>query len=72
MVGPVSNEERDAFTRKLKVGFVVLVGLSAGLITLQGDPSVVVFVGAVLGGLAIGAVLTWFIAPEIEYRDQRP
>lgn len=69
MVGPISNDDRDAFTVKLKIGFVVLVGLSAGLITLQGDPSPTVVLVAVVSGLAIGAVLVWLLSPDIEYRD---
>lgn len=71
MVGPVSNEERDAFTLKVKVAFVVLVGLSAGLITLQGDPTLPVVGAAILGGLAVGAVLAWLVSPRVEYRDGR-
>ena len=72
MVDPVSNDERAAFTRRLKVGFVVLVGLSAGLITLQGDPEPVVVGGAILGGLVAGAALVRFAVPSADgFRDQR-
>lgn len=71
MVGPVSNDERESFTRRLKVGFVVLVGVSAGLITLQGDTGPVVLVGAVVGGLVAGALLTRFAIPSADsFRDQ--
>ncbi|AQL41490.1 hypothetical protein BV210_01615 [Halorientalis sp. IM1011] len=71
MVGPVSNDERESFTRRLQVGFVVLVGLSAGLITLQGDPTPAVVVGAVVGGLVVGVVLVRFAVPDPGgFRDQ--
>lgn len=64
MVGPVSDDERADFYRRVKVGFVVLVGLSAGLISLQGDPSLPVIGAAIAGGLLVGALLTWFIFPS--------
>ncbi|RXK46756.1 hypothetical protein [Halorientalis pallida] len=71
MVGPVSNDERASFTRRLKIGFVVLVGISSGLITLQGNPSPVVLAGAVVGGLVLGALLTRFAIPSADgFRDQ--
>jgi len=63
MVEPISDEERSAFTRRVKVAFVALVGLSAGLTTLLGDPSLPVVAGAVLGGLAVGGVLVWLVFP---------
>ena len=37
MTGPVSNEERERTMTGLKMVTVLLVGLSAGLITSQGD-----------------------------------
>ncbi|SDF65427.1 hypothetical protein [Halorientalis regularis] len=71
MVGPVSNDERQSFTRRLKIGFVVLVGVSAGLITLQGDPTPVVLAGAVVGGLFAGTLLVQFAIPSADsFRDQ--
>jgi hypothetical protein len=71
MVGPVSNDERESFTRRLKLGFIVLVGVSSGLITLQGDPSPAVFVGAVVGGSVLGVLLTRFAVPDSgSFRDQ--
>jgi ABC-type nickel/cobalt efflux system permease component RcnA len=70
MVGPISREERLTASRRLKIGFVLLVGGSAGLITLQGDPSILVFVLAVLLGLAVGVVVVVFAFPRgLELRD---
>ncbi|WP_335998585.1 hypothetical protein [Halorientalis halophila] len=71
MVGPVSNEDRAAFLRRAKVGFVLLVGGSAGLITFQGSPGLPVVAGAVVAGLVVGAALTYFAFPDTRrFRDQ--
>ncbi|MFB6142769.1 MAG: hypothetical protein ABEJ30_05440 [Halorientalis sp.] len=70
MVGPISNEDRDSFMTRLRVGFVVLLAVSAGLITLQGDPSLAVVGGATAGGLVAGLVLARLVFPDREYRDQ--
>jgi len=64
MVGPISNAERSSFALRVKIGITVLVGVSAGLITLQGDPSLLVIVGAVVGGLVVGGLLVWYLFPD--------
>jgi cell division protein FtsW (lipid II flippase) len=64
MVGPIDDEERRSFETRVKVGITVLIGLSAGLITLQGDPSLVVVLGAIVAGLLVSAPLVWFVFPE--------
>jgi hypothetical protein len=64
MVGPVTDEERSSLARKLKIGFVVLVGLSAGLITLQADAGLLMFAIATGIGLAVGVVLVWIAFPS--------
>ena len=66
MTGPVSDEERERTMSRLKIGTVFLVGLSAGLITSQGDASLAVVAAAVLLGLLVGAALVWFLFPSIE------
>jgi hypothetical protein len=62
MVGPsMTDEERDLANSRLRVGFVVLVALSGGLVALQagGDP---LFVGAgFVGGLVLGLLLLAFL-----------
>jgi hypothetical protein len=63
MVGPISSEERESFALKVKLGFTALIGLSAGLVTLQGDPSPALIAGAILGGLVVGGLLVWFVFP---------
>jgi membrane associated rhomboid family serine protease len=64
MVGPVSDEERDSFARRAKLAFVLLVGLSGGLITLQADVGLVGFTAATGAGLLVGAVLVWIAFPK--------
>ncbi len=64
MVGPVSDEERATAALRIKLGFTALVGASAGLITLQGDPSLALVGGAVLAGLLVGWLLAWYLYPE--------
>jgi hypothetical protein len=63
MVGPVDSEQRASFALKVKVAFSLLVGLSAGTITLQGDVSLAVTAAAVLAGVAVGALLIWYVFP---------
>ncbi len=70
MVGPISREERLTASRRIKAGFVLLIGCSSGLITLQGNPTILVFVLAVLGGLVVGIVLVALAFPRgLELRD---
>jgi membrane associated rhomboid family serine protease len=64
MVGPISDEERSSFTFRVKIGITVLIGVSAGLITLQGDPSPLVIAGAIVGGLVVGGLLVWYLFPD--------
>lgn len=63
MVGPMSSDERSEGALKIKVGATLIVGLSMGLITLQGDVPLWVTGVAVLVGLVVGAALVWFVFP---------
>lgn len=66
MVGPsFSEDERERTSRRLKVGFVGLVGASAGLVALQVGSTLPQLVAVVAAGLAVGAVLTWFVARNL-------
>ena len=61
MVGPMTSEERTRLTLRLKIGFVLLIGFSAGLITLLGTPTLlevalVTAVGLVFGALVVAVV----------------
>ncbi len=64
MVSGISDEERERFAAKIKAGFVLLVGLSAGLITLQGEVGALVSLGATAIGLVFGALLVWLVFPD--------
>jgi len=61
MVGPVSDEKRSTTNRRLKAGFVLLVGLSAGMIALLTEPTAAQFAGAVAGGLVVGLALAGYL-----------
>jgi hypothetical protein len=61
MVGPPSGEEKRGGMNRLKIGIVVVVGLSAGLITVSGGGSAVQVAIAVLAGLVIGAGLLKYL-----------
>ncbi|MFB6108783.1 MAG: hypothetical protein ABEJ82_08100 [Haloplanus sp.] len=62
MVGPSSSDrERRVATARLRAGFVVLVGLSAGLVAVAGDATPAQALVAVAAGLVLGSVLLWFL-----------
>lgn len=64
MVEPVSDQERSDFTKKVKAGFVLLVGLSGGLITLQTGAGPTAFLVAACLGIVAGVVLLRIAFPE--------
>lgn len=70
MVGPsLTPEEYATGTNRLRAAFVVLVGLSGGLIALSAGAGVLLAGGATLAALVLGAVLVWYlgvILPEPE------
>ena len=62
MVGPsITDEERRSANTRLKVGFVLLVGASGGLVALQTEGSPVQLALGFLGGLLVGSLLLWFL-----------
>jgi len=65
MVDPISDEERTKFTRRLKLAFVLLVAISAVLITLQSDAGPFVLLAAGAGGAAVGVFLLWAAFPAV-------
>lgn len=66
MVDPISRTDRVRTLRRLKIGTVLLVGLSAGLISVQGDASAELVAGAVGGGLLVGTALVWYLFPDAD------
>lgn len=71
MVGPISTEQRESKLRKIKVGTALLVGLSMGLVALQGDASLPVIVGAVAVGAVLGGALAWYVFPDADAYEGR-
>ena len=75
MVGPMSEDERDAGNRKIKAAFVLLVAVSPPLIVLQFDPSPLELIAALGVGLVLGAVVVWYLgklAAEFTGSSRRP
>lgn len=66
MTGPISQEDRAKTMRRVKIVFILLVTVSAGLITSQGDASLTIVIGAIVGGLLLGIALVWYLFPEPE------
>jgi lysozyme family protein len=63
MVGPVSDDERDRFALKMKLGLTALIAASGGLIAVQGGASLLAVAAAIAGAAVIGAMLIWFVFP---------
>jgi len=62
MVGPSRDEDPNRAGRtQLKVGIVLLVGVSAGLVALSGGATPAEIGIAVAGGLAVGAALLAYL-----------
>jgi hypothetical protein len=74
MVGPsLTDEERDAANLRLKLGFVVVVAVSGGLVALAAGGSPVQLVAGVGGGLLAGAVLLVLLLRwGRQFRDSGP
>lgn len=70
MVGPsITDDERQLANRRLQVGFVVLVGVSAGLVALQAGASILQVGVAVVAGVGLGgALLLWLRRWSAEFR----
>ncbi|MFD1634133.1 hypothetical protein ACOZ4L_00190 [Haloplanus ruber] len=62
MVGPsFTDDERQVASRRLKLGFVALIGLSGGLVALAADATPVQGVVAVVAGLLVGGLLLAYL-----------
>ena len=62
MVGPITDEQRSAAMTRLKVGVVALVAASGALVALHGGAGPLGIATALVLGLVVGAVLTWYIS----------
>ncbi|MFC6942054.1 hypothetical protein ACFQE8_19085 [Salinirubellus sp. GCM10025818] len=63
MVGPIPSEDRESVAFRVKIAFALVIGASAGLITLQGDVSIAVTALVTLIGTVFGVLVTWFVFP---------
>lgn len=71
MVGPSDSEdERRSATLRFRAGFVILVGLSGGLVASSMGASVTEAAVVAAVGLAVGVVLMWWLVRS--YRQIRP
>ncbi|MEM4780013.1 MAG: hypothetical protein QXG03_00380 [Halalkalicoccus sp.] len=61
MVGPMTEEERRAGSQRLAVGFIALVGVSAGIMALSGGATPVQAAAVTGAGLALGGALIWWL-----------
>lgn len=62
MVGPsLTDEEHRAASLRLKLGFVLVVGFSAGVIALQAQGSLIQTAAATAGGLLLGWILVVYL-----------
>lgn len=50
----------------MKIATILLVGLSAGLIAIQGEASFEIVLGAVVVGALVGAALVWYLFPDVD------
>jgi undecaprenyl pyrophosphate phosphatase UppP len=72
MVGPsITDDERRDANNRLQVGFVLLVGVSAGLVATQAGASLLQTAAAVVGGLLLGGVLLlWLRRWSAQFRRE--
>jgi hypothetical protein len=72
MVGPsITDDERRVANLRLQIGFVVLVGLSGGLVALQAGASTLQVGLAVVGALVLGGLLLlWLRRWSAQFRRE--
>jgi hypothetical protein len=61
MVGPMSEAERRAGSQRLAIGFIALVGVSAGIMALSGGATITQTALVTGVGLALGGALIWWL-----------
>lgn len=57
----MSEAERDAGNRKIKIGLLLIVAVSPPLIALQWDPTPLELLAALGVGLGLGALVVWYL-----------
>jgi hypothetical protein len=66
VVDPVSSADRVRTLRWVKLGTILLVGLSTGLVSVQGGATTGLIAGSVLAGLLVGGALVWYLFPDAD------
>jgi len=62
MSGPsITDDDRRTFSRRLQVGFVLLVAASGALVAVQAGGGLPVIAAGAAGGLLVGGALAWYI-----------
>lgn len=62
MVEPsITDDDRAAATARFKFGFVLFVGASGGLVSLQADPTLPQLAVVVAGSLVVGWLLMVYV-----------
>ena len=71
MVGSsLTDDEKTVATKRLKIGFVLLVAGSMALMSLRIDPTPIQLAAAFGIGLGVGVVLLWFVLRNLrEFRE---
>jgi len=71
MVGSsLTDDEKTVATKRLKIGFVLLVAGSMALMSLRIDPTPIQLAAAFGIGLGVGGVLLWFVLRNLrEFRE---
>ncbi|AHZ23817.1 hypothetical protein E6P09_12880 [Haloferax mediterranei ATCC 33500] len=63
MVGPsLSDDETKLANSRLKLGFILLIGVSATLIAVQAGATLLQTGLALIGGLLVGVLLTRYLS----------
>jgi len=62
VVGPITEAERDAGNRRIKLVILLIVATSPPLISLQFDPSPLELLAALGAGTALGLVVVWYLS----------
>jgi Flp pilus assembly protein TadB len=72
MVGPsITDEERRDANNRLQAGFVLLVGVSGGLVAMQAGASLPQVGVAIVGALVLGGVLLlWLRRWSAQFRRE--
>jgi hypothetical protein len=66
MVDGITDEERERFAVRFKAGFVLLVAVSAVLVTVQAGAGLPALAVAAAGGVVVGIVLVRLVFPDRE------